>query len=142
MITAEQKKCEPCEKPRYIQAEIEDDRGLILIEDTAIHRPVRGWRRRPDRDCGPERAGVPYQELRRLTQETHRFRANRGIRKPDVVAVAIKNDPNTAILFLALACHCRMAPVVSICCIALLRLELCSSTGRSRPVAHRQLPES
>ena len=87
-------------------------------------------------------AGVNYEELRRLIQQTHCFLSNRGIRKTDVVAVALKNDPNTAVLFLALACHCRMAPVVSICCIALLRLELCLSTGRSRPVAHRQLPES
>jgi acyl-CoA synthetase (AMP-forming)/AMP-acid ligase II len=56
-------------------------------------------------------AGVTYQELRRLIQLTHRFLANRGIRKTDVAAFALKNDPQTAILFLALASYCRVAPL-------------------------------
>ena len=56
-------------------------------------------------------AGVTYQELRYLIQQTHRFLSNRGIRKRDVVAVALKNDPQTAILFLALVSYCRVAPL-------------------------------
>src|SRR5260370_5004841 len=56
-------------------------------------------------------AGVTYQELRSMIQQTHRFLANRGIRKTDVVAVALKNDPQNAILFLALVSYCRVAPL-------------------------------
>jgi acyl-CoA synthetase (AMP-forming)/AMP-acid ligase II len=59
----------------------------------------------------PSGAGVTYQELRGLIQQTHRFLANQGIRKTDVAAVALKNDPQTAILFLALASYCRLAPL-------------------------------
>jgi acyl-CoA synthetase (AMP-forming)/AMP-acid ligase II len=56
-------------------------------------------------------AGVTYAELRRLIQQTHCFLANEGIRKADVVATALKNDPQTAILLLALTSYCRVAPL-------------------------------
>jgi acyl-CoA synthetase (AMP-forming)/AMP-acid ligase II len=56
-------------------------------------------------------AGVTYEELRCLIQQTHRSLASQGMRKTDVVAVALKNDPLTAILFLALASYCRVAPL-------------------------------
>ncbi len=55
--------------------------------------------------------GVTYQELRITIRQIHHFLANRGIRKTDVVALALKNDPQTAILFLALVSYCRVAPL-------------------------------
>jgi acyl-CoA synthetase (AMP-forming)/AMP-acid ligase II len=56
-------------------------------------------------------SGVTYAELRRLIRQTHCFLVNEGVQKTDVVATALKNDPQTAILFLALASYCRVAPL-------------------------------
>lgn len=55
--------------------------------------------------------GLSYGELRALIRKTHELLAGQGIQRTDAVAFALKNDPQTAALFLALATYCKVAPL-------------------------------
>jgi oxalate---CoA ligase len=59
-----------------------------------------------------ERGGsLTYTDLRILTGETQAFLAGLGIGSDDTVAFVLENGARTAALFVALASHCRVAPI-------------------------------
>lgn len=57
------------------------------------------------------RRGLTYAELRALVDRTHQILSHGGLRAHDTVAVALRNGPETAALFMALVTYCRVAPL-------------------------------
>ncbi len=56
-------------------------------------------------------SGLTYAALRSQMQQTHRVLSRIGLRRDDTVATSLRNGPETAALFLALASYCRVAPL-------------------------------
>src|SRR5713226_5389257 len=57
------------------------------------------------------RRGLTYAELRALAGRTHQILNQSGLKAHDTVAVALRNGPETAALFIALMTYCRVAPI-------------------------------
>jgi len=59
----------------------------------------------------PQDRGITYQELGDLVLGIRRLLRSRGIGPRDAVAYMLRNGPEPAALFLALASYCRVAPI-------------------------------
>jgi acyl-CoA synthetase (AMP-forming)/AMP-acid ligase II len=57
------------------------------------------------------RRGLTFAELRDLVGRTHQILNASGLRTNDTVAVALRNGPESAALFIALVTYCRVAPL-------------------------------
>src|SRR5215471_7082412 len=55
--------------------------------------------------------GLSYGELRNQVRNTHNLLGQCGLTCSDTVAYSLRNGPETAALFIALASYCRVAPL-------------------------------
>lgn len=57
------------------------------------------------------RQGLTYDDLTVLVDRIHRMLGRYGLKSGDTVAFALRNGPETAVLFIALVTYCRVAPL-------------------------------